>query len=423
MKTTGRSVRWEVSEVALSQAIFGGMQVYIPWLAAVTAPIHDLAMLALAQSVVWPLGIFAQLQLRTLYVVKGQQSLLPLFFRLRLGGCVFLFAATAVSTVLLRSGTLVVHLALALALVKCAELVADILHGECQRAMNASRAARSQTYRCLLFIAAYTIGMVWSGHLLLSLVAGAAAMACWVLAMDLGSGLRWALSRSQGGLAHAGPTLKAGLMLATGLALTSLSVMVGRWAALLAGDTEVLAASALAGTMASLVAMVLGATGQYTLPSAREHFRRGGTAGLRAWASPVSFRLHLAFAGLAAVWACASFALYAFGTLLPEHRLGAAVQLTTIVLAGCFLAGGWLSVLCFTDSTELYLTQRYTALLGAAVVQVIAAAAASLFLYPLFGWIAIGISELVRGLAFLAVVRFSTRGRPRHGTLAPSELP
>jgi hypothetical protein len=242
--------------------------------------------------------------------------------------------------------------------------------------------------------------------------------------VDIGAGqVRWKLSGTDGSLDHVGPTLKAGLLLATGLALTSLSVMVGRWAALRAGDTDVLAASALAGTMASLVAMVVGATGQYTLPWAREQFRRGGTAGLRAWASPVNRRLHLAFVGLAAMWACAAFSLYAFGTVLPGERLGTAVQHMVIVLAGCFLGGGWLSVLCFTDSTELYLTQRYTAFLGAAVVQVLAAAAASLLLYPLFGWIAIGIAELVRGLAFLAAMRFSTRGRQKHGTLAPSEQP
>ncbi|MES3004296.1 MAG: hypothetical protein V4787_26635, partial [Pseudomonadota bacterium] len=115
MKAAVRSAHWEFSEVALSQAIFAAMQVYIPWLAASKAPLADLAMLSLAQSIVWPLTMIAQLQLRTIYVVQGERSLLPLFVQLRLGSCVFLVASAAFVTGMLGAGSLLLTLAVALA--------------------------------------------------------------------------------------------------------------------------------------------------------------------------------------------------------------------------------------------------------------------------------------------------------------------
>lgn len=424
MKFTERIGRWELSEVALSQAIFAAMQVYIPWLAASRAPMTELAILALAQSIVWPLAMVAQLQLRTLYVVQGQQSLLPLFIQLRLGGCVFLFASAAIGAGLLRDGAQLVNLALALALIKCAEIVADILHGELQRAMELRRAARSQTVRCTIFIGVYTLGMVYSGHLVLSLAAAGLAMGAWVLAVDIGPGRFWRNLLTHGSsLDHLGPTLKAGVLLSTALALTSLSVMIGRWAALRADDTGVLAATALAGTMASIVAVVLSATQQYSLQGAREQLQRGGVGALRAWSGVVSRRLHVCFGALALAWVVAAVVVHASGWPVPGQHLGLHLQQTVIVLAGCFLAGGWLSVLCFPDTMELYLTQRHAGILLVALVQVIAAAAASLLLYPLLGWSAIGIAELARGVTFIAATKFSTRRRYAPKRLSPSEQP
>jgi peptidoglycan/xylan/chitin deacetylase (PgdA/CDA1 family) len=412
VESAAKPARWQVSEVALSQAIFAAMQVYIPWLAAARAPLADLAMLALAQSIVWPLAMIAQLQLRTIYLVQGERSLLPLFVQLRLVGCVFLLASAATVTGLLRSGPLLLSLAVGLALIKCVENVADIMHSELHRAMEVSRAARSQTYRCAIFIAVYTVGMVSSGQLLVSLLAAFVAMAGWVLVVDMRPRRFWRDFLARGGsLHHVGPTLRAGLCLSTALALSSLSVMVGRWAAVRAGDTEVLAASALAGTMASIVAVLLVVTLQFSLPQARTQLNAGGMTAFRAWCSTVESRLHMAFTALLLGWATAAMLVYDFGLPLPGHHLAVGMQHTVIVLAGCFLAGGWLNVLCFTDTLLQYLTLRHRAILLVAVVQVTAAAVASLLLYPLIGWIAIGVAELVRGLSFIIAVRYATDRR------------
>ena len=410
MKFAARSAQWEVSEVALSEAIFAAMQIYIPWLAAAKAPLADLAMLALAQSIVWPLAMIAQLRLRTIYLVQGERSLFPLFVRLRLVGCVFLVASAAIITGLLRSGSLLLSLAVALALIKCVENLADIMHGELQRAMELSRAARSQTYRCAIFIGVYTVGMVSSGQLLLSLVFALVAIAGWVLAVDMRSRSFWRdLLTYGGGMDHVGPTLKAGLCLSIAVAITSLSMMVGRWAAVRAGDTEVLAASALAGTMASIVTVLLVVSQQFSITHARSQLAVGGIPAFRAWCSTVSRRLHTAFAGLTLAWAAAAILVYDFGLTLPGHHLGIGMQSTVVVLAGCFLAGGWLSVFCFTDTLLLYLTLSHRAILLIAVLQVATAATGSLLLYPLVGWIAIGIAELVRGLSFVMAVRYTSR--------------
>jgi hypothetical protein len=410
MNFAARSGHSEIPEVALSQALFAAMQVYIPWLAASKAPLADLAMLSLAQSVVWPLAMIAQMQLRTIYVVQGERSLLPLFVQLRLGGCVFLVASAAIAMGMLRSAPLLLGLAVALALIKCVENVADIMHGELQRTMEMSRAARSQTYRCAIFIAVYTAGMVSTGQLLVSLVAACVAMAGWVLVADIRSRRFWRDLLTHGGnLDRVGPTLKAGLCLSTAVALSSLAVMVGRWAAMRAGDMETLAASALAGTMASLVAVVLGATLQFSLTQARSQLALGGTAAFRAWCSTVTRRLHVAFAGLTLAWAAAAVLAYDFGLPVPGHHLGSGMQETVFVLAGCFLAGGWMGVLCFTDILLLYLMRRHGAILFIALLQVAGAAAASLLLYPLVGWIAIGVAELARGLSFVVAARYATR--------------
>jgi hypothetical protein len=235
-------------------------------------------------------------------------------------------------------------------------------------------------------------------------------MAAWVVVVDMRPRRFWRDLLTQGGnLDQVGPTLKAGLALSTALAFSSLSVMVGRWAAVRAGDTEVLAACALAGTMASIVAVVLVATQQYSFTPARAQLDAGGIPAFRAWCRTVSWRLHVAFAGLTLAWVAAAVLVYYFGLPVPGHHLGIRMQHTVVVLAGCFLAGGWLSVFCFTDILLQYLMRRHGTILFIAMTQVAAAAAASLLLYPLMGWIAIGIAELVRGLTFIAAVRYTSR--------------
>jgi hypothetical protein len=399
----------DVPEIVASQAIFGAMQVYIPWLAASKASLADLAMLALAQSIVWPLAMIAQLQLRTIYVVQGERSMLPLFVQLRLAGCVFLVATAAIVTTILHSGPLLLSLAVALAFIKCVENVADIMHGELQRAMEVSRAARSQTYRCAIFIGVYTAAMLSTGQLLASLVLAAVAMAGWVMAVDMRTSWFWRELWTRGShMEHVGATLRAGLTLSTAVALSSLSVMVGRWAAVRAGDMEVLGASALAGTMASIVAVVLAATQQFSLAQARAQLEGGGMAAFVAWCATVSRRLHAAFAGLTLAWAIAAILVHDFGVPLPGHHLGAAMQDIVLALAGCFLVGGWLSAICFREILLQYLMRRHAAILFVATLQLLAAAAASLLLYPLIGWFAIGVAEFARGLAFVAAVRWTS---------------
>lgn len=185
--------------------------------------------------------------------------------------------------------------------------------------------------------------------------------------------------------------------------------MVGRWAAVWAGDTEVLAATALAETVASIVAVLLVVALQFSLTQARTQLSAGGMAAFRAWCATVTSRLHMAFAGLTLGWAVAAGFLVNEFALPAPGPLGVGMQQTVVVLAGCFLVGGWLNVLCFTDTLLQYLMQRHRAILLIAVVQVTAAAAASLLLYPLVGWIAIGVAELVRGLSFIVAVKYTTR--------------
>lgn len=407
MTTAAGSARSEVPEVAFSHAIFAAMQVCIPWLAALTTPLGDLAALSLAQSVVWPIAMMAQLQLRNIYLVQGERRLLPLFVQLRLAGCVLLVASAAIAMGVLRPSPLLFSLALALALIKCVEHVADIMHAELQRAMEIRRASRSQTYRCAIFIGVYTAALLISGQLLASLLIALAAMGAWVLLVDMQpSRFQRDLLTHRGHMEHMGPTLKAGLCLSTAVALSSLSVMVGRWAAMRAGDMEAVAAAALAGTMASVVAVVLGATQQYSFTQARAQLAAGGIPAFRAWCSNVTSRLHLAFALLTLAWIGAVAIVYEFTLPLPgSHARG--IQDMVAVLAGFFLAGGWLSVLCFRDTLLLALLRRNAVILLIAMVQVTAAVCGSLLLYPLLGWVAIGVAELLRGLSFFLAVRYA----------------
>ncbi|MES3004297.1 MAG: hypothetical protein V4787_26640, partial [Pseudomonadota bacterium] len=288
--------------------------------------------------------------------------------------------------------------------------MADIAHGELQRALEVSRASRSQTWRCAIFIGVYTVGLVSSGQLLASLAAACVAMAAWVLAIDMRPRKFWLdLFKHGVRMEHMGPTLRAGLSLSTAVALASLSLMVGRWAAMRAGDLETLAASALAGTMASLVAVIIGATHQFSLTQARSQLAQGGTAALGAWSRAVTWRLHMAFAALVLAWLATAIAVHDFAPALTAHHIRTGLQDTVLVLAGCFLAGGWLSVLCFADTLLLYLMGRNSAILLVAVVQVVTAGTASLLLYPLMGWSAIGVAELLRGLAFIAAMKYVVR--------------
>jgi hypothetical protein len=403
-----RLLRLEISEVALSQAMFAATQISIPWLAALRAPVRDLAMLALAQSIVWPLAMVAQLQLRTIYVVQAQPSLLPLFVRLRLGACVLLVVGAAGASVLLQRSALLLGLTLVLAAMKSVENVADILQGEWQRALEIGRAARSQAVRCAIFMTVYTGCLAASARLVLSLLAAVLAMAAWVAVIDMKPQRIWRMVFGRlNEFGQVVTTCQAGLCLAAAVALTSLSMMVGRWAAMRAGDTRALAACALAGTVASAVAVVLGATLQYSITYARAQLEAGGVRAFRAWSVKVARRLHLAFLALSLAWAAAAVLAYDFSLPLPGRHADRGVQDIVVVLSGCFLVGGWLSVLCFPDTMLLYLLQRHRSILLIGLVQVAAAGIASLVVYPLVGWPAIGAAELVRGACFVLAVRYA----------------
>jgi hypothetical protein len=73
-------------------------------------------------------------------------------------------------------------------------------------------------------------------------------------------------------------------------------------------------------------------------------------------------------------------------------------------------------VLCFRDTLLLALLRRNAVILLIAVVQVIAAVCASLLLYPLLGWVAIGVAELLRGFSFFVAVRYAGQ---RFGVASP----
>jgi hypothetical protein len=396
-------------ELGLSQVLFAAMQVYIPWLAAFAheVPLSQLAMLSLAQSFVWPLAMVAQLQLRALYVSRGDRSLFPFFVQLRLIACLLLVLVTAIVAVFLRQGLLLFAIAVALALIKSVESVADIMQSELQRTMDLRPVARSQSWRCAIFAGVYTAALVLSGELVTALTAALACSAAWVLAVDVGPHVSWRTALSQRvDLELAVPTLRSGLTLSGAVALTSLAMMVGRWAALRAGDIDTVAAAALAGTVASVVAVVMGATQHYSLAHARSHLLAGGIDAFRRWYGGITVRLHLVMALLAFAWAAVAFLSW-HGALPFADRLGSQrLQQTVIVLAGCFVAGGWLSVLCIADTVLLYLQQRYAVILLVAVLQLVAAAVASVALYPSAGWVAIGLAEIIRAFALVGAIRF-----------------
>lgn len=419
MKAAAASGHGDAIALAISQIAFAGMQIYIPWLAASRGSMAELAMLSLAQSFVWPLAMLSMLQLRTLYVARGEKALFPLFVQLRLGMCVLLIACSAITAAFLGQGYLLFAVAVALALIKSVEAVADIMQSELYRSLNVRPAARSQTWRCAIFIGIYTIVLVLSDDLVIALTAALACIAAWVLAVDMEPRAFWREVLAQGiRLDSILPTVRVGLGLSAAVALTSLSVMVGRWAALRAGDTQTIAAAALAGTVASVVAVVLSATQQYSLAPARVHLLAGGVPAFRRWFSRVTSGIHVLMALLALAWVGAAVLVWT-GALPFADRLGTQrLQDTVIVLAGCFIGAGWLTVLCLADTVLLVLHMRYATLLLLGVLQVVAATAVSLVLYPQLGWIAIGIAEIVRSLSFIAAVRFDAY-RLRTASQAP----
>lgn len=406
MRDAAASGRGDTIVLAISQVAFAGMQIYIPWLAASRGSLSELAMLSLAQSFVWPLTMLSQLQLRTLYVVRGERALFPLFVQLRLGACVLLIVCCASIAAFLGPGHLLFAIAVALALIKAVENVADIMQSELYRTLNLQPAARSQIWRCAIFIGVYTIVLVLSGDLMIALVSALACIAAWVLAVDMEPRAFWRDVFAQGiRLESILPTVRVGLVLSAAVGLTSLSAMVGRWAAQRAGDTQTVAAAALAGTVGSVVAVVLTATQQYCVAPARLQLLAGGVPAFRRWFSRVTNGIHVLVALLALAWAAVALLAWT-GTLPFADRLGTQrLQDTVIVLAGCFIAAGWLTVLCLADLVLLLLRERHAAILLLAVLQVVAAAAVSLLLYPRFGWVAIGIAEMARGLSFIAAVR------------------
>lgn len=419
MKAAAASGHGDAIALAISQIAFAGMQIYIPWLAASRGSMAELAMLSLAQSFVWPLAMLSMLQLRTLYVARGEKALFPLFVQLRLGMCVLLIACSAITAAFLGQGYLLFAVAVALALIKSVEAVADIMQSELYRSLNVRPAARSQTWRCAIFIGIYTIVLVLSDDLVIALTAALACIAAWVLAVDMEPRAFWREVLAQGiRLDSILPTVRVGLGLSAAVALTSLSVMVGRWAALRAGDTQTIAAAALAGTVASVVAVVLSATQQYSLAPARVHLLAGGVPAFRRWFSRVTSGIHVLMALLVLAWVGAAVLVWT-GALPFADRLGTQrLQDTVIVLAGCFIGAGWLTVLCLADTVLLVLHMRYATLLLLGVLQVVAATAVSLVLYPQLGWIAIGIAEIVRSLSFIAAVRFDAY-RLRTASQAP----
>jgi trimethylamine:corrinoid methyltransferase-like protein len=157
------------------------------------------------------------------------------------------------------------------------------------------------------------------------------------------------------------------------------------------------------------VAVILGATHQFSITQARTQLAMGGTTAFRAWSGTVTRRLHMAFAGLTLAWLAAAIVAHELGPALPGHHLRSGMQDTVVVLAGCFLAGGWLSALCFADTMLLYLMRRNGPILLVSIFQLGAAAAVSLALYPQLGWVAIGVAEILRGLTFVAATRYVVR--------------
>ena len=268
--------------LVISQAAYVAMQAYIPWFAAMRTPIAELAMLSLAQSIVWPLAMLTLLQLRSIYLLRGDRDLLLVFYRLRLLGCLLLVSAAAAGAALTGAGRLLLELALMLALIKCTEGLSDIAQAEFQRTLRPEKAALSQTVRCGIFIAAYTVSLTLSSNLVWSLLLALAASSVWVVAFDLRGTIRLQhLGTSDHPLNAVPDILSAGLLLSSATALSSVAIMVGRWAAMLEGDVTTMAAAALAVTASSVVAVLLTTCQQFSIPGARDHFLRGGIASVQ----------------------------------------------------------------------------------------------------------------------------------------------
>lgn len=391
------------------------MQAYIPWFAATRLPIADLALLSLAQSIVWPLAMLTQLQLRNIYLLRSDSDLLPVFYRLRLLGCVVLVFTAAAGAGLTGSGRLLLELALMLAFIKCAEGLADIGLAEFQRTLRPDKAALSQTARCLIFIAVYTVSLTLWRDLVQSLLLALAAMTVWVVVMDLRGTLRLHSSATHGHPSHTVPDiLSAGLLLSSATALSSVSIMVGRWAAMREGDVTTMAAAALAVTVSSVVAVLLSTCQQFSIPGARRCFSVGGIEACKASLTATTRALHLTFAGLVLAWAGAFLMSRSFGIHLPRLGESSSIMKVTFALAGCYLASGWLGVLHFRESMVLLIEQRNRVVLGIAAAQALVAAAISFIFYPLLGWFAIGLAELGRGCAsWMVTTHFARKSERR----------
>lgn len=400
------------TSLVISQVAYLVMQAYIPWFAAAThTPLAELGMLSLAQSIVWPLAMLTQLQLNRIYLLRGDSDLLAVFYRLRLLGSLLLIAGALAGAVLTGSGRLLIELALLLALIKCAEGLADIAHTELYRKLRAEKAARSLTVRCAIFIAIYTVSLTLSGHLAWSLLLSLAAMAVWVVTVDLRDSMRFQGAGPRGPATQEAvrAILGAGVLLSGALALSSVSIMVGRWAAMRAGDVTTMAAAALALTVSSVAAVLLTTCQQYLIPRARQHFLHGGIEACKASLSGGIRALHLAFAGLVVAWGAIFLLATSFQVHLPQLGQSSAVIKVTFALAGCYLVSGWLSVLHFKATMVLLIMQRNGFVLWVAVVQALVAAAISFILYPRVGWTAIGFAELGRSVAAWTATAYLAR--------------
>jgi hypothetical protein len=384
------------ASLIISQVAYAVMQVYIPWFAAAHTPIAEVAMLSLAQSIVWPLAMLTQLQLRRIYLLRSDGDLLAVFYRIRLLGCGFLVVAAVAAAAFTGSGRLLLGLALMLALIKAVEGVSDIGQAEFQRALRPEKAAWTQTVRCAIFIAAYTVSLTLSSNLVWSLMLALAAMSVWVGAIDLRGTFR---PRRLGKHAvHAVPDiLRSGVLLSSATALTSVSIMVGRWAAMQEGDVTTMAAAALAATVSSVVALLLSTCQQFSIPGARSRFLSGGVEACKASLSATTRALHFAFAGMVLAWAGAFLVASSYGVSLPRLGESGSLMNVTFALAGCYLVSGWLSVLSFKGTMVLMIAHRHRDVLAVAAMQALVAAAISFTFYPFVGWHAIALAELARG--------------------------
>jgi hypothetical protein len=394
----------------IGQAAYVLMQAYIPWFAATQTPIGELGMLSLAQSIVWPLAMLTQMQLNGVYLLRGDGGLLPVFLRLRVLGSALLVVGAVAVAMLTGSGRLLIELALLLALIKCAEGLSDTALMEFHRRFQPERAARTMTVRCGIFVAAYTVCLTLSGNLVLSMLLALAAMTIWVVVIDLRGTLSFQFLRPDHLDRQVVPgILGAGLMLSTALAISSVSLMVGRWAAMREGDLTTMGAAVLAATVASVVAVLVSTCQQLSLPGGRHHFARAGIEACNASLSPTNRALHIAFAGLILAWAGAYLIASTFGVHLPLLGQGSPMLRVTFALAGCYLVSGWLSVFHFKQTMLLVIAQQNRSIVAIAVVQAMAAAAVSFALYPVVGWLAIALAELARGCATWMAVSYLAR--------------